>query len=312
MFAQTLTCNRKEIHYVILVRVAVGIPAYNEHKNIRALLERIVPLVPEIVHEILVVSSSTNGTDKIVQEYPQATLMHTPREGKASAWNLLIKEAERQNCQALIYLGGDNLPGQNAIPNLLRRLGSNSTRIGIVGARPIPISRENNFLGWYGELQWNIHHLVSERYEPKISGELCAMRVGVVREIPPAIINDDDYIQGVFALRGWQAVYDPTALVFLQTPKTLDDLIKQRYRIYIGHHQTRFLLGRKPMTIQYRSLKLLSEAMPDHTPRSYLYLILSIMIQAYAYLRARVGVIIGDLPYKWKMAESTKQLQYGM
>lgn len=311
MFTQKLALNRKELRCVILVRVAVGIPAYNERKNIRALLDRIVPLVPTTVQEILVVSSSTNGTDKIVREYPQASLIHTPREGKASAWNLLIKEAEKRGCSILVYLGGDNLPGQDAIPNLLRHLDS-SPHVGIVTARPIPISREGNFLSWYGELQWNIHHLVSERYEPKISGELCAMRVGVVREIPPAIINDDDYIQGVFALRGWEAVYEPTALVFLQTPKTLGDLIKQRYRIYLGHHQTRFLLGRKPATIQYRSLKLLSEAMPDHAPRSYLYLIVSIIIQAYTYLRARIGVIIGDLPYRWNMVESTKQLQYGM
>ena len=297
---------------MILVRVAVGIPAYNERKNIRALLDRIVPLVPTTVQEILVVSSSTNGTDKIVGEYPQASLIHTSREGKASAWNLLIKESETRNCNVLIYLGGDNLPAQDAIPHLIHHLDGNSTRVGIVTARPVPINRECNFLSWYGELQWNIHHLVSERYEPKISGELCAMRVGIVREIPPAIINDDDYIQGVFMLRGWEAAYDPTALVFLQTPKTLDDLIKQRYRIYLGHHQIRFLLGKKPVTIQYRSLKLLSEAMPDHTLQSYLYLVLSIMIQAYAYLAARVGIIIGDLPYRWKMAESTKQLQYGM
>jgi biofilm PGA synthesis N-glycosyltransferase PgaC len=294
------------------LRVAVGIPCYNERKNIGVILDRIVQLVPNIVQEILVVSSSTNGTDNLVHQYKHQSvhLIHTPREGKASAWNLIIKEAETRNCQILIYMGGDNLPSRDAIPLLLKHF--EKPQVGIVGGHPMPLSYRNTFLSWYGELQWMLHHLASERYEPKISGELCAMRVGIIREMPPAIINDDVYLQELFKLRGWGATYEPSAYVYLQSPKTLHDLIRQRYRIYVGHHQARYLLGRKPVTVQYRTLKLLLEAMPDMEFRSYLFLLVSILLQGILYLVAKIGAIMGDLPYRWTMAESTKQLQFGM
>jgi len=221
-----------------------------------------------------------------------------------------MKQSENLKADILIYTGADNAPMEGVIPRLLSSFQDAS--VGIVTGRPEAIVSKRTFLTWCATFQWNMHHLISQNLEPKISGELCAMRVGVVREMPPAIINDDVYLQELFKLKGYKTAYVSDAIAFLQGPKNLHDLLSQRYRIYLGHHQMRFLLGQKSATVQYRSLKYLIEAMPDHGITSYLYLAADVLLQAYAYLRAKIGVMVGDLPYKWKMVESTKELRFGV
>jgi len=138
------------------------------------------------------------------------------------------------------------------------------------------------------------------------------MRVGVVREMPPGLINDDAYLERLFEIRGFNVAYCPHAIVYLKGASTLCDLINQRRRIYIGHHQLRMYTGQKPSTIWYGNLKLLREAMPSGGLRQWIYLILSVFLQASTYLVAKADFFRGNLPYKWRMATSTKTLKFGI
>jgi len=298
------------------LRAIIGIPAVNEERNIGNLLKvllRVTSLDPRI-EKICVISSSTDSTDNIVREYSQADqrielLVEGVRRGKASAWNKLIELAEREGFDALVYMGADDLPRENGISLLLDEM---ERGFGIIGAHPIPIDSIRNFLGWYNNLQWNIHHHICSNVKPKVSGEMCALRIGVVREMPPGLINDDTYLERLFELRGFKVAYCENAIVLLKGPSTLSDLIRQRRRIYIGHHQIRMYIGQKPSTIWYRNLLIIKKALPSWGFRPFVYLILSLFIQGAVYLIAKLDFYMGNLPYKWKMAETTKSLRFGV
>ena len=302
--------------YPTVLRAIVGIPVFNEAQNIGNLLEAIIRTTSgdPRVEKILVVSSSTDTTDTVVKGFSDvdkrvALVKEEERRGKASAWNMLIQYAEDKGFDSLVYMGGDNIPFQNGISRLLDGL---ENGFGIVGGRPIPIDSPKTFIGWCTNLQWNIHHQVCKYVKPKVTGELCAFRTKVVREMPPGLINDDTYLERLFEIRGFNVGYCENAMVLLKGPATLTDLIRQRRRIYIGHHQIRAYVGQKPSTIWYRSFLLIRKALPSRGLRPFIYLVLDIFLQGAVYLIAKLDFYRGSLPYKWSMAETTKSLQYGI
>ena len=298
------------------MRAIVGIPAFNEAQNIGNLLEALSKTTSNDprIERIVVISSSTDSTNEITREFSQddprvALVSENERSGKASAWNRLIRLAEDEGFDALVYMGGDNLPRGDGISLLLNML---ENGFGIVGARPIPTDSAETFVGWCAHLQWNLHHCVCRDIKPKVSGEMCALRTDVVREMPPGLINDDTYLERLFEIRGFKVGYCEKAEVLLKGPSTLSDLIRQRRRIYIGHHQIRAYTGQKPSTIWYRSLLLIRKAMPRRDFRSFLYLVLDIFVQGMLYLTAKLDFYRGSLPYKWRIAKTTKSLKYGI
>ena len=293
----------------------ISIPVYNEQNNIGDLLGVLEKTrADQRIEKICIVSSSTDQTDNIVREHSVVDdrielLEEGKRRGKASAWNTLIRYAEDEGFDTMVYLGGDNLPQQDGISLLLDQL---ERGFGIVGARPVPLNSTQDFLGWHVNLLWNIHHYVSRDIRPKVSGEMCAFKVGVSREMPLGLINDDTYLQRLFELRGFRVGYVEDARVLLRGPSTLSELIRQRRRVYIGHHQIRAYTGQKPSTIWYKNLFLLRKALPETGLRHMVYLILSCFIEGVLYLVAKFDFYSGNLPYRWSMAATTKSLKYGI
>jgi len=300
------------------LKAMVGIPVFNEQRNIGDLLRALEETRSDArIGRICIVSSSTDSTENIVRAHSLLDqrielITERRRRGKANAWNKLVDVAEAGGFDSLVCLGGDNRPYQNGISLLLDEL---EKGLDIVGGRPIPVDTIGTFLGWHINLLWNMHHCMSRKIKPKISGEMCAFRVGVVREMPPALINDDAYLQILFELRGFRAGYCENAKVLLKGPSTLSELITQRRRIYIGHHQLRMYTGEKPPTIwahaRYRSLLLVGQALPSRGFRPLIYLVLSFFIESALYLLGKLDFHMGNLPYKWRMAETTKALRYG-
>ena len=296
------------------IRVFVGIPCVNEAQNIGGLLKQLETVASdEHVDEICVISSgSTDGTNDIVMDFSKRHsrikfIVEEERRGKTSAWNRLIRRAEEIGATIMVYLGGDNLPEDGAIHSLL--LHFQDPKVGIVGGRPLPVNDPNRgFFGWYAHEFWNIHDIVNRKVAPKISGELMAFRVGVVREMPPAVVNDDFYLEECFRLNGYSCRYECNAVVHCRGPETIRDLVKQRRRVYAGHYQAKFFFGRKPSTARLSSMKYVFEAMPCKGIRGYAYLMFAILLQLLAYAVSKLDFIRCHIPYRWDLVESTKKL----
>jgi len=289
-------------------RVLAGIAAHNEEKNIWNLLS--VLTREKSVDAVVVVSSSTDNTNEIVKRYAAEEsrvrlIVESERRGKSFAYNTIIEEAQKGNFDNIVYVGGDDLPVEGSVRALLDELLKKN--VAVVGGKPRPVDSIQTFLGWLTHLQWNMHHKISERFEPKVSGELMAFRVGVVKEMPIAIINDDAYIQLMADAKGYEIRYCPSAIVKLKGCSSIKDLITQRRRVYLGHLQILFLTGIKVPTFKWRLYyRVLKESLPSFGLKEFCYLIGAITLQALAYLLALWDFHLFKIPYKWEIAETTK------
>jgi len=294
------------------MKVLIGILAHNEQENIAKTIDFLARKYSS--YRILVVSSgSTDRTDEIVRklasQYSNVTLIVEPkRRGKAHSLVTLLRTLNEQY-DVLVYLGADNMPENGAIERLVATIGSKE-RVGLLGSRPIPVNDPTKLVGWITHLVWGVHHEVS-LIQPKVSGELCALRAGIVFDSPPTLINDDAYLQFIVALRGLETAYDPNAVVYLRGPDTLKDYFTQRCRITIGHYQVEQLLGAKlPTTRAWRNLPIAWRVrkrvgLAKECCWFLFFLILYVAIVGKAwfdfYIRRK-------LPYKWTMVTSTKSI----
>jgi len=295
---------------VINVKVMIGIPAYEEANNIGKLLDFLCNDWSQEIDDIYVVSSgSKDGTDKITLSYSEKDprvhlIVEGERRGKASALNILLKESEKYDF--LIYMGADNLPEKGAISALISKLKEED--LVAVGARPVPLNSKETLTGFFVHVLWNLHHLFSLK-SPKLSGELMAFKTGLVHTLPPAIINDDMYMQSFFEQRGLKLGYCHEAKVYLMGPSTLMDFIKQRRRVFVGHKQVESLTRKKVPTMRWPELGQILKACPFSGVKGGAYALLFVAFQTLALLISRWDLYRNNLPYKWDIAKTTKTLR---
>lgn len=288
----------------------VGIAVSNEEQNIGTLLEALVKNSPSEIDSICVISSgSTDKTNEIIHDYSKIDdrillITENERNGKASALNILLEQSEKYDC--MIYMGGDNLPCSKSIECLLTTLKIDDADI--VGGRPVPVNEPNTFMGFCAHLLWNLHHESSQE-KPKISGELMAFRSRIIRELPPAIINDDAYIQALGEIKKCKVAYCPKAEVLLKGPSTVRDFIIQRKRVFIGHKQLEFLIGQKISTMKVPKWKNILKACPFQGIKGRVYAVGFIFLQGLAFILAKWDFSRHNLPIKWQMVKTTKNLQ---
>jgi poly-beta-1,6-N-acetyl-D-glucosamine synthase len=288
----------------------IGIAASNEEQNIGNLLENLVNSCPPEIETICIVSSgSTDKTNEIIRSYAKkdgriSLITENERNGKASALNLLLLESE--NYDYMIYTGGDNIPCKEALVRLITLIEVDDADI--VGARPIPVNDPKTLSGFCSHLLWNLHHQSSLKV-PKISGELMAFKTKIVRELPPAIINDDAYIQSLGEMKRFKIVYCPSAEVLLKGPSTVKDFITQRRRVFIGHKQLEFLTGKKISTMKVPKWKEILNACPYQGIKGRTYAVGFVLLQGISFLFAKWDFARHNLPIKWKMVKTTKNLQ---
>jgi cellulose synthase/poly-beta-1,6-N-acetylglucosamine synthase-like glycosyltransferase len=288
----------------------IGIAVSNEEANIGNLLESLTKCsLPEVESICVVSSGSTDKTNDIVRSFSEkdARIMlitESERNGKSSALNILLAESEKYD--SMIYMGGDNMPCQNAIVHLLDLLKTQD--VDVVGGRPVPVDDPNTFMGFCTHLLWNLHH-ESSLEVPKISGELMAFNTKLIRELPPAIINDDAYIQTLCSMKKHRIAYCPEAKVLLKGPSTKSDFITQRRRVFVGHKQLELLIGKKVSTMKVPSWKHIMKACPFKGIKGRVYAIGFISLQGIAFLLAKWDFSRRNLPIKWKLVKTTKNLQ---
>lgn len=293
-------------------RVLIGIPAHNEEQNIGILLNKLLTEYPD--YDVMVISSgSTDRTNEVVREFASSyknlkLVVEDKRRGKSSALAILLRELN-DSYDVLVYMGADDIPKQGAIKRLISKLAT-SKDVGAVGGRPVPLNDPKTLCGWISHLIWGVHHEICLR-EPKLSGELCAFRSGIVYDIPPTIINDDAYLQLVITMRGYKVAYEPDAIVYLRGPDNLKDLFKQRYRVTFGHYQVEQLLGAKlPTTHAKRNVHVAWKVRKKvGLIKEMFWFAFFIIFSVAVVLKAWFDFYIRrKLPYKWEIVKSTKRI----
>jgi len=283
--------------------VSIGIPAYNEEKNIVLLLSSLLKQKTKVVKikEIIIVSSgSTDNTDKIVKSIVKKNkkiklLVQKKRVGKASAINLFLQHAKSS---VVVLESADTIPKDDSIEKLCLPL--KNPKVGIVASRPTPKNSKKNYLGYVIKLQWLLHHKISLK-KPKF-GELIAFR-----KLFSKIENtaaDEEYIAMRIKNNGFAGVYVPGAIVYNKGPETVSDFIKQRRRIYCGHLELKNRKNYKASTVN--NLQIFKFSFEGVGIMDIPKIIFAILLESFGRLLGVYDYYSGKDHSIWEVSKTTK------
>ena len=288
-------------------KATIGICAYNEEGNIGRLLQNLTSEqdLPKNWRILVICSGCTDRTPAIVKEFQEKDarvkqIVEQVRKGKSSALNRLFRTV-KDDADVLFLVNADALPEKESIRKLASELAGSDA--GAVFARPVP------FLGFHGtsyeivQVIWRLHHVISMLGPPKLSGELCAIHVPYLREIPENTATDEPYIEMELQKQQQAILYVPDAVVYTRCPTNVFDLLKQRKRIWIGHMQLQNSTGYKVSTSNPKNML---KAVAALKPRQIVYAALGGFLEAIAYFQAKVTFNKGRIPYAWEPIKSTK------
>jgi poly-beta-1,6-N-acetyl-D-glucosamine synthase len=289
------------------VSVAVCIPAYNEEKNIRHILDALLAQQTEkiVINKIVVVSSgSTDQTDTIVHSYARKhtsiqLLKQPERNGKAAAINAFLQIT---NEEIIVIESADTIPMRHTIETLCLPFLADE-RIGLTGGAPYPINDPTTFLGYIIHAWWWFHRNIP-RY-----GELIAFR-NVLPQISETTAVDEAYIQAKLLKAGYTLLHVDDAIVTNKGPETISDLIKQRRRIFNGHARLHKEENIRISNMTTASLRLLLFSYQIESLKHLVWILSGIQLEILSRLLGIHDMLIKKRnPYIWHIASTTKDLK---
>lgn len=292
-----------------MLTCSIGITAYNEEANIGQLLQLILDqrLQTVAIREIIVVASGcTDRTEAIAREFAAQDgrirlLVQPQREGKASAMNLFIREAQED---VLILCSADLQPTLDAVEQLITPFAD--PEVAMTGCHPVPVNNPDQFMGFAVHLLWKLHHEMNMAGGFK-GGEMVGFR-RVFERIPYHTAVDEASVEPIVRGQGYKVQYCSEAIVYNKGPETAADFIRQRRRIYAGHLDLANLLGYKVSSMSGGRIVALLLKHLDWRPKQLLWTGGVVGLEVY-------GRYLGRRDYKnkrnhtvWEIATSTKQL----
>jgi cellulose synthase/poly-beta-1,6-N-acetylglucosamine synthase-like glycosyltransferase len=204
---------------------------------------------------VLVASDCSEKTLAIARKMatrdPRIRLIeHERRTGKADAINEIFRETEGD---FLVYVNADALISTNSIPALLKSI-EEDEGAGFISGRPMFV-RPRGLMSDVLDVMWSSHNLLSSdpsQTEQSNHGtdELMVIRSELLPNLPPGVVNDGAYIAGRIREMGFRVGFQPEAVVQVDVPRKMADLIRQRRRILFGHIQVKRLVGKAPRTVE--------------------------------------------------------------
>jgi poly-beta-1,6-N-acetyl-D-glucosamine synthase len=286
------------------INISIGVFAYNEEKNIKNTLESISNQKTDLVDikEVLVVSSGSNDkTNNIVRQMAKKSkrlklLIQFERQGKSSAINLFITKSKTQ---ILVSVSSDLKLKKDAIEEIC--LPFLEKNIGMVGAHPVPSNLRYSQIGKEIGLLWKLHHFVSLQH-PKC-GEVVAFRK-VIKAIPKESAVDEATIEVLLRLIGYKIVYAPRSIVYNKAPKTINEFLTQRRRVYAGHKWVNIKYNYQVSTLKNRnSFEAVIQYLSSN-PQDTLTMINLIFLESVGRLLGWIDFfVLNKNPYVWKMVD---------
>jgi cellulose synthase/poly-beta-1,6-N-acetylglucosamine synthase-like glycosyltransferase len=293
------------------IKTSIGVCAHNEASNIGKLLERLLEQETNVadIIQIVVVSCSTDETNKIVRRYMQRDgrvelVVQKKRDGKASAVNLFLKMAKGE---VLVLESADTLPEKWTIEKLVEPF--LDPCVGMTGGRPIPTNDSGEIMGYVSHLLWRMHHEVSlaNPENPKC-GELIAFR-NIIESIPKDTVVDEAWIERADRSKGFSLRYAAGAVVYNHGPETVSDFLKQRRRIHSGHLCLKKQSGYMVSTMNASKLLKVFPRVFEPNLLRFPFFVGAIFLEGYGRLLGTYDFYIRKRnPYVWDMVESTKEV----
>jgi len=288
------------------MNLTIGVCAFNEERNIKALLDDILSQkgLPETVNVIVVASACTDKTADIVREVmgddPRVLLVEEEtRTGKTGAINLILTKCRSE---LLAIVDADIRLPRDTLNEVLREF--SDEKIGVVGALPLVGNSENGDIAESAAIIWRVirRALCELSVTGELSyvmGEMYCFRTSLLARIPSEIVNDDAYVATRARSKGYKVTLAPGATFVTKVPSSVRDYVSQRRRVTFGHLQIKAKTGRFATSMEGIALdytRTLVRAMiweaasrPSNIVRALLILPLEMVTRLLAWLDLKAG-----------------------
>lgn len=114
------------------INACVIIPTYNNHKTLKRVIDGVLA---QTAHIIVVNDGATDGTDKILELYPDMRIIHLPKnKGKGNALRVGFREADRQGYDYAITIDSDGQHYPADLPVFVNEIKKDGEAL-LIGAR---------------------------------------------------------------------------------------------------------------------------------------------------------------------------------
>lgn len=292
-----------------LPTVSIGIPAYNEGKNIQALLQTLLRQKQEGFHlsEIIVVSDGSSDDTvqqiKSIKHNAIRLVNNSKRQGKSVRLNQIFRKF---TSDILVLMDADvMIKDRRLIAKAVRY--ADITKSGIAGINAIPFASDY-FFEQTLETGVEITKSIAVRWNNgnnylAFRGCFLMLDGALARTIrmPQTLVNNDSYLYFSAKANGYHPAYLPSCEIHYRSPSTMNDHVKQSSRFKTSKHE----LGRHfnlnidkeyklPLAIVTLSVLQFMFKRPIHTV-SYLG------VNLFSSLKKQ-----SDITSTWSIASSTK------
>jgi poly-beta-1,6-N-acetyl-D-glucosamine synthase len=269
--------------------VTLIVAAYNERSFIDQKISNSLNLdYPEEKLDIIFITDgSSDGTEKIVQNYPRVISLHeNERKGKTAAINRAMKIVRTP---FVIFCDANTLLNKEAVRNIIKHYRDENTG-GVAGEKKVMMNDANTAAATEG-IYWKYESLLKKLDAALYTvvgaaGELFSVRTALFTPVEPSVILDDFIISLRINQQGYRIAYAPDAYAMEAPSMDINEEHKRKVRISAGGFQSIVMLKgllnifRYPLlSFQYISHRVLRWTL---SPLSLSLLLISSAVLAYS------------------------------
>jgi glycosyltransferase involved in cell wall biosynthesis len=228
-----------------MLSVTIGIPSFNEEKNILNLLRSIVRQKSEhfAICEIIISDDSSDNTIGLIEQFRTDSsqtvircLHHSTRMGVGNAWNEIFRKAKGD---VIVMYDGDVVPHEDSIQELLSALRGGIV-LAISNSKPVGSTSIAGRAATYVS-SWLRCVRIKRLSQYTAMGRGLSIQAAVAKKItiPSDIIAVDLYLECRVLELKLDISYNDQAVVYFRPPDTIADFNSQVLRSLVGHKQIR-------------------------------------------------------------------------
>ena len=224
------------------ISITLIVAAFNEADILEAKIKNsfAIDYPAEKLNLIFVTDGSTDGSEKIIQQYPSVILLHhTERKGKFAA----IKRA-MQFVQTPVVVFSDANAMLNKKSFWKIALHYQDPKVGgVAGEKKIQHNHHISAIGEAESLYWKYESFMKKQdadFNTVVgaAGELFSIRTELFSELDDNLILDDFVISMKICLQGYRIEYEPGAYAVETPSASLKEEEKRKVRISAGAFQS--------------------------------------------------------------------------
>ncbi|TAJ13935.1 glycosyltransferase family 2 protein [Marinilabiliaceae bacterium JC017] len=222
--------------------VTLLVAAFNEKEMVKDKVSNTCGLdyPAEKLKQVWVTDGSDDGTDQLLKDYADVTVLHQPeRQGKIAAINRAMPLVDTS---IVIFSDANTFLGEESVRRIVNLF--RDKQVGCVSGEKRIYSKAEDAAAGAGEgIYWRYESTL-KRWDAELNtvvgaaGELFAIRTELFEAVEPDTLLDDFIISLRIAAKGYTVQYDPEAYAIETASANVEEELKRKVRIAAGGIQS--------------------------------------------------------------------------